>query len=392
MNSEARTAAARLSGEPPFRPLRLLLVNWRDPRNPAAGGAEVHLHEVARRLAAEGFACFQVSHAFAGAPAEEVIDGVRVLRRGNGLLFNFTVWFGLRRWCRDLRIDAVLDDSNKIAFFAPWCCNRPVVLQLHHLFGRTLFRETAWPAALYVLTCEALMPRAYRGVRVLTGSESSRRELAAKGFHPVSIAAEGVDPERYRLAAPPAREPNLVLYVGRVKRYKGLDVLLRALRALREKRPATRLAIAGTGDDTPRLRKLARDLGQEAAVDFLGFVSEARKIELYHRAAVVVNSSLKEGWGLTSIEANACGAPVVATDVPGLCDSVRHGETGFLVPFGDAAAFAQRLEQVLGDPGVWQRLSDHGRTWAAAHTWEPAYRETRAALLAAYGEWNARRA
>jgi glycosyltransferase involved in cell wall biosynthesis len=366
--------------------LRLLLVNWRDPRNPEAGGAEVHLHEVARRLAAGGFDCIQISHTFPGAPDEEILDGVRILRRGGKFLFNFTVWKNLRRWCEDYRIDAVLDDSNKIAFFAPWRCDRPVVLQLHHLFGKTLFRETAWPLALYVLFFEFLMPRCYRRVRALTGSESSRRELLSKGFERVDIAPEGVDPAHYRLSRPLPRKKGLILYLGRVKRYKGLDTLLHALALLRPRMPDARLALAGSGDDMPRLRRLASDLGLESQVDFLGFVDEKRKVELYHEAEAVVNSSRKEGWGLTSIEANACGTPVVATDVPGLCDSVRHGETGFLVPFGDAAAFAGALEKLLGDAELWQRLSGHARRWAEAHSWEPAFERTRDALLAAYRE------
>ncbi len=370
--------------------MRILLLNWRDPRNPEAGGAEVHLHEVAKRLAAEGFACIQFSHAFAGAPVEEKIDGVRILRRGGKFLYNFTVWRSLRRWCDEQRVDVVLDDSNKIAFFAPWRCDRPVVLQLHHLFGRTLFRETHFALALYVLFFERLMSWAYRGVRVLTGSESSRRELLDKGFRDVDIAPEGVNLIDYALSAPPSRRRGLVLYVGRIKRYKGLDAILRALSRLRKSRPEARLAIAGTGDDTPRLRRIAKELGLESAVDFLGFVDEKRKVELYHEAEAVVNSSRKEGWGLTSIEANACGTPVVATDVPGLCDSVRHGETGFLVPFGDAEAFAAALDRLLGDRDLWQRLSLNARKWAEAHTWEPAYLKTRAALLAAYEEAHAR--
>jgi glycosyltransferase involved in cell wall biosynthesis len=365
---------------------RILIVNWRDPRNPEAGGAEVHLHEVARRLAADGFTCIQYSHAFPGALSEEWIDGVRVLRRGRALTFNFTVWRNLRRWCAEHRIDAVLDDSNKIAFFAPWTCDRPVVLQLHHLFGRAVFRETAWPLALYVLLFEKLMPLCYRDTPVLTGSESSRQELLHKGFRNVTIAPEGVDPAGCRIENPPARDPSLLLYVGRVKRYKGLDTLLRTLALLRARRPGVRLVVAGSGDDVPRLRALAATLGIADAVELAGFVSARRKAELYHEAAVVLNSSRKEGWGLTSIEGNACGTPVVATNVPGLCDSVRDGETGFLVPFGDAPAFAAAVERLLDDGALWQSFSENGRRWAAAHTWEPAYEVTRAALLAACGE------
>ena len=287
----------------------------------------------------------------------------------------------------------MLDDSNKIAFFAPWTCDRPVVLQLHHLFGRAIFRETAWPFGLYVLLFEKIMPWCYRRTPVLTGSESSRVELRAKGFRDVDIAPEGVDPAAYVLDVPPPRNPSLLLYVGRVKRYKGLDTLLRALAVLRARRPDLpdlRLAVAGSGDDLPRLRALADSLGIASSVDFLGFVSARRKVELYHEAAVVLNSSRKEGWGLTSIEGNACGAPVVATDVPGLCDSVRDGETGFLVPFGDAEAFATATERLLTDSALWRAFSENGRRWAARHTWVPAYEVTRDALIAAAKRGGAR--
>ena len=378
-DSMERADASRARARP-----RILIVNWRDPRNPAAGGAEVHLHEVARRLVADGHEVIQYSHAFPGGAAEETVDGVRVIRRGGAFTFNYTVWRNLQRWCDTHSADVVLDDSNKIAFFAPLNCDRPVVLQLHHLFGRAIFREASVPAGLYVLLFEFLMPLLYRGTPVLTGSDSTRRELLAKGFRPVTIAPEGVDPESVRLENPPPRDPNLLLYFGRVKRYKGLDTLLHALARLRPTRPALRLSVAGTGDDIPRLKALAATLGIADAVTFEGYVSDLRKAELYHEAAIVLNSSRKEGWGLTSIEGNACGAPVVATDVPGLCDSVRHGETGWLVPFGDADAFAKAIASLLDDPETWKRFSENGRAWAARHTWVPAYEVTRDALLTAY--------
>jgi len=365
---------------------RVLLINWRDPRNPEAGGAEVHLHEVAVRLVRAGFACIQYSHAFPGAPSPEVIDGVEVHRAGGKLLFNFTVWLRARAWCRRHAIDVVLDDSNKIPFFLPWLAARPVVAQIHHLFGRVLFHETAWPMACYVLAFEALMPAAYRRVRVLTGSESSKAELIRKGFGSVEIAPEGADLSLYRPPADPAKRGNVIVYVGRIKRYKGLDMILEGAAALKAEFPDLVLKIAGSGDDVPRLKEKAKALKMEGWTEFLGFVSEARKVELYGEARVAVNSSLKEGWGLTSIEANACGTPVVATNVPGLCDSVRDGETGYLVPFGDAAAFAAAVRRVLADPEGAAAMRERGLAWAARHTWERAYEVTRDALLAAWAE------
>jgi glycosyltransferase involved in cell wall biosynthesis len=365
---------------------RVLLINWRDIKNPEAGGAEVHLHEVATRLVRAGFACIQYSHAFPGGPSREEIDGVEVHRAGGKLLFNFTVWLRARAWCRRHAIDVVLDDSNKIPFFLPWFAGRPVVAQIHHLFGRVLFHETAWPMACYVLAFEALMPAAYRRVRVLTGSESSKAELIRKGFGRVEIAPEGADLALYRPPADPRKRGNVIVYVGRIKRYKGLDMILEGAAALKAGFPDLVLKIAGSGDDVPRLKAKAKALGMDGWTEFLGFVSEQRKVELYGEARVAVNSSLKEGWGLTSIEANACGTPVVATNVPGLCDSVRDGETGHLVPFGDSRAFAAAVRRILSDPEGAAVMRERGLAWAARHTWERAYEVTRDALRAAWAE------
>jgi glycosyltransferase involved in cell wall biosynthesis len=353
-------------------------------RNPEAGGAEVHLHEVAMRLVRDGFTCIQYSHAYPGCEPEEDVGGVLVRRVGGKFLFNFTVWLRLRAWCRRDAIDVVLDDSNKIPFLCPWFTSVPVVAQIHHLFGRVLFHETAWPMACYVLAFESLMPSAYRRVQVLTGSDSSRRELIAKGFGKVDIAPEGADLALYRPPEDPAKRGMKILYVGRIKRYKGLEVILKAAAKLKAKYPELEIQVAGSGDDVPRLKELAGSLGMQAWTHFLGFVTEAKKVELYGAARVVVNSSLKEGWGLTSIEANACGTPVVATDVPGLCDSVRDGETGYLVPFGNVERFAEALDRVLADPAAAEAMRARALAWANSHTWEKAYEVTRDALLDAW--------
>ena len=365
---------------------RVLLVNWRDMRNPEAGGAEVHLHEVAVRLVRAGFTLIQYSHAWKGAAPREDVGGVEVHRTGGKFLFNFTVWLRVRAWCRRHAIDVVLDDSNKIPFLLPWFTGRPVVAQIHHLFGRVLFHETALPMAVYVLAFESLMPSAYRRTRVLTGSDSSRAELIRKGFGNVEIAPEGADLGLYRPPADAAKRGNIILYVGRIKKYKGLDVIVEAVAGLKADFPDLELKIAGSGDDVPRLKEKAKSLGMEAWTHFLGFVSEDRKVELYGEARVAVNSSLKEGWGLTSIEANACGTPVVATDVPGLCDSVRDGETGWLVPFGDAKGFAAALRRILADPAEAEAMRTRALAWADRHTWEKAYEVTRDALVAAWKE------
>ena len=138
----------------------------------------------------------------------------------------------------------------------------------------------------------------------------------------------GVDSARFTPALREGRTASpSFLYVGRLKRYKGIDIALQALAVVRRSRPEVRLDIAGTGDHRAELERLAGRLALRDAVTFHGFVSEAQKISLFRRAWANVFPSPKEGWGITVVEAAACGTPSLASDSPGLRDSVRHGET-----------------------------------------------------------------
>lgn len=359
---------------------RVLWINWRDLRNPLAGGAEVHADEVMKRLARNGWEIVLVSHAVPGLAARETENGYVVRREGGQSTFNFTVYSRLRRWIREEKPDLIVDDSNKIAFAVPWIAKVPTVALIHHLFGSAIFREASIPAALYVRLSEALVPRIYRDVTVMTGSPSAQAELRALGIRDVVDVGEGVDLDGYGPPAPGERDPDLLLYLGRVKKYKGLDVLIQTVALLKERFPKVRLEVAGSGDDVPRLTEVAKSLGVSDRVKFLGRVSEADKIALYRRSMVALNSSLKEGWGLTSIEANGCGTPVVASDVPGLCDSVQDGKTGFLVPFGDANAMADKVGRILGDPALAEDLQSRSLAWARSHTWDLVARRTEEVL------------
>src|SRR5262249_21757029 len=144
--------------------------------------------------------------------------------------------------------------------------------------------------------------------------------------------------------------------------------------------PGARLLIVGRGDAVPSLQERARQLGLDDAVEFRGFVDEAEKVALYRAARVFVNPSEKEGWGLTVIEANACGTPVVASDSPGLRDSVRQDETGFLVPHGDVGAFADAVIRVLRDDDTWRRLRTGAIEWAEQFRWDAVTDEVEAVI------------
>jgi len=161
-----------------------------------------------------------------------------------------------------------------------------------------------------------------------------------------------------------------------LKRYKGIDFAIRALAIARRHRPDLRLEIAGTGDHRADLERLAATLQLDRSVVFHGFVSEERKIDLMRSAWANIFPSPKEGWGITVIEAAACGTPSLASDSPGLRDSVCHGETGFLVPHGDIDALAARMLELADSPPLMTRLGDRARRFAEGLTWERTALET----------------
>jgi glycosyltransferase involved in cell wall biosynthesis len=354
--------------------MNILLVNWQDRENPQAGGAEVHLFEIFGRLAAAGHRVRLICSGWEGAPACAVVGGIPVRRAGRRNSFALVGRSAVRSAIRAERPDVLVEDINKLPLYLaregiPFCALVP------HLFGETVFQEAAWPVAVAVWLAERPLPSAYRGASFHAISESTRDDLVSRGIpaDTVRVIHPGVDSER--LTPDPNGRREVVptfLYVGRLKRYKGIDLAIRALGLARRTRSQLRLVVAGAGDYSPELQRLARELGLGEAVDFRGFVSEAEKIALLRGAWAHVFPSPKEGWGITVVEAAACATPSIASDSPGLRDSVRQGETGFLVPHGDVGALAARMLELAGSPALVARLGAAGRRFAEGLTWDAA--------------------
>ncbi len=355
--------------------MNILLVNWQDLRNPQAGGAEIHLFELFRRIAERGHRVRLVCSGFPGGAEVEVVDGIEVHRSGDRMRFALTGRGAVRRALAAEPADVVVDDVNKLPLCIPTLTDRPVYAIIPHLFGTTAFQEASWPMAATVWAAERLIPPCYRRAWFHAISESTRDDLVARGIPAARIAVvhPGVDSEHYAPAAGAGRlTPPTFAYIGRLKRYKGVDILLRATAIARAERPDLRLEIAGTGDDRPRLERLAAELRLGPAVRFLGYIDEATKLSLLRGAVANVFPSPKEGWGITVMEAAACGTPSLASDSPGLRDSVRDGSTGLLVPHGDPAALARAMVRLAGDSAEVERLGEAARRHAVAHSWEAA--------------------
>ncbi|MCY3712483.1 MAG: glycosyltransferase family 4 protein [Gemmatimonadetes bacterium] len=393
--------------------MRILVINWRDIRNPEAGGAEVHLHETFSRIAAWGNEVTLLCSRFPGAAESEQIDGIDVIRHGGKWTFNLTAPWYYRRHLAHRSFDVVIEDINKIPALMPWFLDGPpLMVLLHHLFGTTFYREINPVLATYLYFMERLIPLVYRRCLFEAVSESTRDELVRMGVAAdrISVVHNGLDsrfldagntgataapeqkdapaaPDRKEApAAPDRKEPGLVIYLGRLKKYKNVDHLIQAMAIVRKKVPDARLVIVGTGDRRRALEALTRSTGLDDAVRFTGFVSEEEKLRLLTRAEVAAYPSSKEGWGITVIEANACGVPVVAARVPGLRDAVVDGETGVLVPPGDRESIARALIDLLSDREKRERLAGNAVARSRLYTWENTARQTMQVIRRTLGD------
>lgn len=363
--------------------MKILAVNWLDRENPQAGGAELHFFEIFRRLVARGHRVTLIASGFAGGASGAVIDGITVRRVARRYSFARHARAAVRAALAEGQWDVVVEDINKLPLYLPAITDLPVYVIVPHLFGATAFREAAWPVAAIVWLAEQPVPWVYRRSQFHAISESTRDDLVRRGVapHRIRVIFPGVDsawftPDADRRAAAPT-----FLYVGRLKRYKGVDLAIRAVDELRSRGRSVMLQIAGDGDDRPRLEQLVRRAKLEQQVRFLGFVDEVAKRDLLRAAWGVVFPSAKEGWGIVNVEAAACGTPVVASDSPGLRESVRHGATGLLVPHGDPRALADALARLAADRALVTTLGQAARAFAAEFSWDAAARATESHLL-----------
>ncbi|HEY0674013.1 MAG TPA: glycosyltransferase family 4 protein, partial [Longimicrobiales bacterium] len=286
--------------------MRILVANWQDRLNPRSGGAEIHLHEVFGRLAARGHAVTLLVSGWGGAAQRETIDGMAVHRTGARYTYNLHAPRYYRQHLRNLGFDVFVEDLNKVPLFAPYWVREPITLLVHHLFGTIAFQEASLPLATATWLLEKPIPAVYRRLPTMAVSRSTADDLVRRGFQNSSIEVipNGVDLDFYRPDASVQRfaEPTL-LYLGRLQKYKRVDLIIDAFLRVRSAFPSARLIIAGKGETRPALEAQIRRMGIENAVTMPGFVTDEQKRELFRRSWIHLLTSPKEGWGITNIEA-----------------------------------------------------------------------------------------
>jgi glycosyltransferase involved in cell wall biosynthesis len=410
--------------------MRILWYNWRDIKNPDAGGAEVFTHEVCKRLVTQKnkmnnntWSITLFAAAFPNGKEEELIDGIRIVRRGN----KYNVYDKAKEFFRKNKddYDIIIDEINTKPFMTPtFVRDKPIVALVHQLAREFWFYETPFPISLLgYLLLEKRWLKKYVKIPTVTVSESSKQDLLEWGFKNVLIVSEGIGFKPLD-KLPDKESVPTVIFVGRLKKAKKPDDAIRAFKIIRDEIPEARMWIVGDGYMMNKLKKIAYsstrkvnyydskrqqhslvdnsltgatinpaqvhanssssaevtttialektnvDNSSNPNITFFGKVSISKKLELMSRAHLLLVPGVREGWGLVVTEANARGTPAIGYEVHGLRDSILDGLTGKLVARGDPVAMAIEAIELLTHKEMLKKYSTNALNNSRNFDWD----------------------
>lgn len=343
-----------------------------------AGGAEVELEAKLQRIAAEGHKITLLCCRFEGCQSEEVVEGIRIIRAGGRNNFNFVAPRHVKRLLKSEKFDLFVEDINKVPFYSPLYVKIPSIITIPHLFAKAIYHELNPILGTYIYVSEWPIFWLYKKKQFCVVSESTKIDIVSRGIpeDQVTVVHNGVNHAIYNNKKNYQKfEQPTVLYLGRIKKYKSVQHLITAMKVVRDQIKDARLVVVGGGDYLDQLKNLAARENLGEAAQFPGFVDTDRKVEYLCRSHVMVHPSLKEGWGLTNIEANCCGTAVIAADAPGLRDSVNNNHSGLLYQYGNIDELAEKIILMLTDHELRRRLESGGLEWAARFDWDRSARE-----------------
>lgn len=358
--------------------MKILILNWRDIKNPSSGGAEILTQEIAKRFVGLGNQVVQFSSYFPGASEEETIDGVRIIRKGYPDIrtFVFSVHFRAFLYYRKEKekFDVVIDEVHGMPFFTPWYVKgKRVVLvcevasdlwtKFFGLFFGTLGR----------LIEKFYLKSLYKDTQYISISQSTKNDLIANGVaeENITVLPMGINvPDN--IESSQKEKKTTLIFIGRLTVAKGIEVVLIALKKIIKQNEHCRLWVIGRGDEdyVGKLQKLCQKLKIEGNVTFFGFVPEKKKFLLLARSHLLIHPSVREGFGLTIPEAGYVGTPVVAYNSPGLRDIVKNNYNGILLSRNSPKTIAREVMHVLRNPHLYRSLCNGAQEEARQYNWD----------------------
>jgi len=359
----------RRIGAPRKEKKHVVVLNWRDPWHPEGGGSEIYIEQVSKRLVAAGNDVTTMTARYPGSRAEEVVDGVRYVRRGKHM--SVYLWAAFMLLTGQLgRVDRVIEVQNGMPFLARLFTRAKVVVLVHHV------HREQWPVVGPVLSRigwfmeSRVAPWVNRGGQYVAVSQVTATELTELGVDAerIRIAYNGVPPVPPFERAQPDPHPSLVA-LSRLVPHKQVEHSIRALHDLRDEIPDATLTVMGSGWWHDHLADMVKELGLADRVRLLGFVDDATKFHELSRAWVHVMPSLKEGWGLSIVEAAHVGVPSIAyRSAGGVQESILDGVTGLLAT--DQDDFTACVRRLLTDAPLRESMGAKAALRSEQFTWE----------------------
>jgi len=349
--------------------MNILVFNWRDIKNPSAGGAEKYIHEIFKRLSNKSNKITLLTSAFKGCRKKEIIDGIKVIRIGG----RYSVYLKARKYYQKYlsknNYDLIIDSINTIPFFTPdFIKDKNIISIIYQLAREFWFYETKFPINLvgYHLLENWWLKR-YTNIPVITISDSTKEDLASLGFKSIYIVPIGLSVEP--LEKLKARNKDILLFIGRLTKAKKPFDIIKAFSLVAGKFPDSELLIMGRGYLEQRLRKYCKVLGCDSKVKFLGFLSEEDKTKIIRKAKLLLVAGVREGWGMTVTEANASGIPAIGYNIPGIRDAIIDGKTGLLSD-PNPILMAEKIIEVLECPNLYNRLTINALEYSKRFSWD----------------------
>lgn len=364
--------------------MKILIFSWRGPDHPNAGGAEVSTHEHAKGWVKAGHDVTLFTSYFHGAKEEEDIDGVKIKRKGRQM---FGVQWEAFKWylfASHERFDLVIDQFHGIPFFTPIYVKEKKLGFIHEV-AKEVWKLNSWPepynlfpAILGTIFEPLIFKLIYKKIAFMTVSNSTKQDLVSWGISSkeITVIHNGIIIPKDIQVMEKEKEITLI-FLGAISRDKGIEDALKVFSTLSKSRDNWKFWVVGKAEDSylRRLKLFSKELGIERRVTFYGFVNEKRKFELLIRAHLLINTSVREGWGLVVIEAAFVGTPTVGYNVPGLRDSIIDGKTGVLCsPTPNSCA--EEIIALMKDAKRYKNLEVNCKKWGREFQWEKSVGES----------------
>ncbi len=364
--------------------MRILIFSWRGPGHPHAGGAEISTHEHAEGWVNAGHQVTLFTSFYQGAKSQEVIDGVNIIRKGTQILgvhWEALIWYLFEN---HPKYDMVIDQFHGIPFFTPIYV-RAKKLGFIHEVTKEVWALNPWPRpfnlmpAIIGIICEPLIFKFfYKKIPFMTGSESAKKDLIFWGIpkNNITVVHHGLNSPKNQPAFPKEKAKTLI-FLGALSKDKGIEDALRIFSILSSSGFDFQFWVVGKGEANylKYLKSLSHKLGLDKLVKFWGFASEEKKFELLTKSRILINPSVREGWGLVVVEAAWVGTPTVGYNVPGLRDSILNGKTGLLCS-PNPNSCAEAVLSLVKDEKRYQIFRQNCFKWSKKFSWKKSSAES----------------